>query len=189
MKNKKILFWQPKTDILRLVLKLKSGKYFLAITNYLIWIFLFYISYVLIRKETNIFWQLFIATVLSEIVERLMKNKIYWKRPLFTRKDKTPPGLVDCWYKTGSFPSGHTIKAVFFFLFLLQYQVFSPTVFLLITIPLLIFRVVIGFHYPIDMIGGAIIGVIIWLATQWIVFPDIFNNFIQPIFNFVFFIH
>ena len=183
---KKVLFWQPKVDILKLIVSSKFGKYSLAILNYLIWIFLFFISYLLIKKNINLFGQLFFATVASEIIERVLKNKVYWCRPLYLRHDETPPGLVSRWYKTGSFPSGHIIKTVFFLLFLLQYPVFSPFIFLAITIPLLAFRIIIGLHYPIDMIGGALIGIIIWLGTKGITLPNTFNNFIQIIFNLIF---
>lgn len=182
------MFWQPKIDYLKLILSKKSTTYLLAVTNYLIWIFLFYISYLLIKKNINVFWQIFFATAISEIVERVLKSKVYWRRPLFNKNDRTPPGLVDKWYQTGSFPSGHTIKAVYFFLFVLQYQIFPPETFLAICIPLLLFRIFIGFHYPIDMIGGAAIGGIMWLVSNWIIFPQYLNNFIKIIFNFVFFI-
>lgn len=188
MKFRSILFWQPKHDILRLFLSLYMGKYLVIILNYFIWLFLLYISYLLIKNDTNCFWQILFATILGEIVERIGKKKMLWRRPMYLRKDKTPPGLVDRWYKTGSFPSGHTIKAVYFFLFLLQYNVFSPLIFVLIVIPLLAFRILIGFHYVIDMLGGIFFGIVVWFLAKWIIFPEILNNFIRIIFNFVFLI-
>ena len=189
MENHKFLFWQPERDLLKTLLGLDKGKYILIFFNYIIWIFLFYISYLLVKNDINSFWQLLIAVVSTEIVERYVKKKIYWRRPLFNRKDKTPPGLVDKWYKTGSFPSGHTIKSVYYLLFIIQYQVFGPIAFISIITPLLLFRVLMGFHYPIDIVGGVVIGVISWFITKNIVFPDFANNFIQPIFNFFFLIH
>lgn len=185
---KKILFWQPEKDWLRWFEQSCVGRKCLIFLNYIIWFFFFYISYLLIKKDANIFWQILIATLIAEIFERFLKSKIYWRRPLFNRKDKTPSGLVDRWYKTGSFPSGHTIKALYFLLFIIQYPVFSVPLFLLIVIPLLLFRIIIGFHYPIDMIGGIIIGCLIWLLSMWIVFPLFLTEIIRIIFNFVFFI-
>lgn len=189
MKKHKLLFWQPHHDLLRALLSLNNGKYILIFINYIIWIFLFYISFLIINRDINTFWQLLIAVVITEIVERYVKKKVYWQRPLFSRKDKTPPGLIDKWYKTGSFPSGHTIKAVYYLFFVIQYQIFSPLNYIAITIPLLLFRVLMGFHYPIDIIGGSIIGLLGWLITKNIMFPDFANHFIQPIFNFIFLIH
>jgi len=97
-------------------------------------------------------------------------------------------GSQDRWYKTGSFPSGHTIKVIFFLLFLIQHPVFPVTSYLLLVIPLIFLRVLIGFHYPLDVLGGAIFGVIIWLLTKNIVFPEYLTNVIHAIFNFVFMI-
>lgn len=185
---KSIFFWQPKKDYLRQLEATILGKKILIVLNYIIWVFFFFISYLLIKANTNIFWQILSATIIAEVVERFIKSKVYWRRPLFERKDKTPVGLVDSWYKTGSFPSGHTIKAIYFLLFIIQYQVFSPVMFLTVVLPLLAFRIIIGFHYPIDMIGGIIIGCLIWLSSKWIILPLFLTQIIQNIFNFVFFI-
>ncbi len=188
MNQKNLLFWQPKTDYLHWFEKNLLGKKILIVLNYIIWIFFFFISYLLIKNNINSFWQILFATIVAEMVERFVKSKILWCRPMFERKDKTPYGLVDSWYKTGSFPSGHTIKAVFFFLFILQYHIFSPIIFIFLVIPLLTFRVIVGFHYPIDMIGGIIIGFLVWLLSSWITLPDTINHLTQTLFNFVFFI-
>jgi membrane-associated phospholipid phosphatase len=188
MNQKNLLFWQPKTDYLRWFQKNILGKKILIILNYIIWVFFFYLSYLLIRRNINIFWQILFATVIAEVIERFVKSKVYWRRPMFERKDKTPVGLVDSWYKTGSFPSGHMIKAVFFLLFILQYEVFSPLFFIIFIIPLLAFRIIIGFHYPIDMLGGIIIGFLVWLSSSWIVLPETINHLVQTVFNFIFFI-
>lgn len=183
-----VLFWQPTTDYLRWFQENVLGKKTLIIINYIIWLFFFYLSYLLIRNEPNVFWQILFATIIAEIIERFVKSKVSWCRPMFKRKDKTPVGLVDSWYKTGSFPSGHTIKATYFFLFILQYGIFSPVLFISFVIPLLIFRILVGFHYPIDMLGGIIIGILVWLSSYWIILPKTLTDLIQIIFNLVFYI-
>jgi membrane-associated phospholipid phosphatase len=189
MIQKSLLFWQPKTDYLNLLKTTKLSQSLTVFLNYLIWIFLFLISYLLIKNQTNLFWQLLIATIAAEIIEKIGKNKCLWKRPMTIRHDTVPPGLVQKWYQTGSFPSGHTIKATYFFLFLLQNYVFSPIIFLIITVPLLFFRVLVGFHYPIDMIGGVVIGFVIWFFVHNLIFPEFLINLTRLIFNFVFLIH
>jgi len=183
---KKILFWQPKKDLLDWFESTPFRQKVLIISNYIIWIFFFYISYLLVKKDTNVFWQILIATIVAEFIERFLKSKIYWRRPLFIRKNKTPVGLVDKWYQTGSFPSGHTLKTIYFLLFILQYQVFSPALFLAVTVPLLSFRILVGFHYPVDILGGAFTGAIVWLLSKSILFPESFNKIVRTIFNFVF---
>ena len=107
---------------------------------------------------------------------------------MFHQRKIAPKGLVNNWYYSGSFPSGHTMKATYFLLFVASTGVMSLPLFLLIVIPLLTFRVLAGFHYPIDIIGGIILGIILWFLTKSLVFPAYLNNIINIIFNFVFLI-
>lgn len=188
MKTSNILFWQPRFDLLRYLNKTSVGRASIIFFNYFIWLFLFYISFHLIRFETNIFWQLLVATIIGEIIEKFGKSHALWRRPLFQRNDSTPVGLVDSWYKTGSFPSGHTIKAVYFFLFISQYHQFGIIPYLSIVMPLLLLRILLGFHYPIDMIGGTFFGWFIWFISHQIYLPEYLTGFVRVIFNFVFFI-
>ncbi len=185
---KKTLFWQSKKDFLVVFDHNFWGEISLIFLNYTIWIFFFFISYRLISFDINFFGRLFIATLIAEIAERTLKRKRFWIRPMFHRRKVAPKGLVNNWYYSGSFPSGHTIKAVFFLLFVISTGVISLPIFLSVVIPLLTFRVLVGFHYPIDMLGGVLFGIILWLSTRNLFFPDSLNHFIQTIFNFVFFI-
>ncbi|MFA4826912.1 MAG: phosphatase PAP2 family protein [Candidatus Shapirobacteria bacterium] len=185
---KGIFFWQPRRDFLKLLLSFNFGSKLLLILNYLIWPFLFLVCFLIIKSSANYFWQILTAVVIGEIIERFCKNKFFWKRPLYLKKDQTPTGLVKRWYETGSFPSGHTTKATYFFLLILQTQVFNPVLYLVLTVPLLLFRVLAGFHYPIDVLGGIIIGTLLWLATHQLIFPLLLVEIIRTIFNFVFFI-
>lgn len=188
MKKSGILFWQPKKDYLKIFDHSIFGEIGLIICNYSIWIFFFIVSYFLIRYDINFFGRLFLATLAAELIERYLKKQKIWIRPMFKHRAVAPIGLVNSWYYSGSFPSGHTTKMVYFLLFVISTQVIPIPIFLGITIPLLTFRVLAGFHYPIDIIGGIFIGLILWFTTKGIIFPDYFNNFIQSIFNFIFFI-
>lgn len=188
IKKSGFLFWQPKKDYLKLFDHSVFGEIGLIICNYSIWVFFFIVSYFLIRYDINFFGRLFCITLVAEIIERYLKKQKIWIRPMFKHRSVAPMGLVNSWYYSGSFPSGHTMKMVYFLLFVVSTQVISVPLFLTITIPLLTFRVLAGFHYPIDIIGGAFIGFILWFFSKGIIFPDLLNNFIQPIFNFIFFI-
>lgn len=183
---KKILFWQSKKDFLIIFDHDFWGEISLIFLNYSIWVFFFFVSFKLICFDINFFGRLFIATIIAETIERILKKKCFWIRPMFHRRQKAPKGLVNNWYYSGSFPSGHTMKATFFFLFVISTQVLSLPIFLLVVVPLLTFRVLSGFHYPIDIIGGIVIGFLLWFLTKGLIFPTVFNNFIQTIFNFIF---
>jgi membrane-associated phospholipid phosphatase len=181
------LFWQPRKDLFKKISQTKYGNQFLIVINYIIWVFFFFISYLLIKQDTNVFWQLFSATIISEIIEKILKTKSFWKRPLHINHNVLPNGLLKSWYQKGSFPSGHAIKATFFFILLLHAGILiSPFYFLIVALPLVLIRIILGLHYPIDVLGGIIIGLIIGLLIKQIQFPDFMINFIQPIFNFIF---
>ena len=184
----RLLFWQSKSDYLSFFQKNTFTKYLLIILNYLIWLFLFFIAFLLIKNQINTFWQILAATLGSEIIERFVKSKVYWKRPMY-KHHSTPLGLVKSWYRSGSFPSGHTLKATFFFLFALQYSVISPSLYLLIVIPLLIFRILVGFHYPIDLLGGSLLGVLAWFLTHQLQVSDSLNSIVSFFFKHLFFLN
>ena len=185
---KKILFWQPKKDYFNLLSQSRLGHLTLVVSNYIIWVFLFYISYLLIKKDINIFGQLLLATVLGEIIEKYLKTKNIWLRPVHKNKNEIPKGLIKHWYTNGSFPSGHTIKAIYFLLFIIHYQVFNPYLYCVIVFSLISFRVFIGLHYFIDVLGGGIIGVVLYLLALPVQLPSNINNLIQKIFNFIFYV-
>lgn len=172
MKNL-ILFWQPQFDLIKIINKFKYHTALMVFLNYFIWLFFVYISFLLVFKDINIFWQLFVCTLLGEIIEKYGKAHTLWKRPFFSHHQHVPQGLVESWYETGSFPSGHTLKATYFFLFVLEYGIFSPYIFLSIVIPLLVFRILVGFHYPLDMLGGSLIGFLLWFFVK-IIFTYVF---------------
>jgi membrane-associated phospholipid phosphatase len=195
MKNHKFFqkysffFWQPQKDLFKKICQLKYGKQFLLIINYIIWIFLFFVSYLLIKQDKNIFWQLLLATTVSELIEKILKSKLLWKRPLHLNNNILPNGILKSWYQKGSFPSGHAIKAAFFFILLLHSGILiSPLCFLFIISPLILVRIILGLHYPIDILGGIIIGLLIGFLVEQLHFPLFMINSFTPIFNFVFLI-
>lgn len=185
----KFLFWQPQHDHFKDISSTKIGHLIIVSSNYAIWLYLFYVSYLLIRFDIDFFWRIFFATVLSEIIEKYLKIKNFWSRPFHHRQNRVPGGLMKNWYTNGSFPSGHAMKATFFLLFILGAGLsLSPASYLVVVSSLLAFRVITGFHYPIDVLGGAIFGVAIWFLTHTLVMPQFLNAIIQSIFNAVFFI-
>jgi membrane-associated phospholipid phosphatase len=182
-----IMFYQPQADLLSRLEQLPLGKPIILFLNYSIWIFLFFVSIILIRHDPTYFWVLFFCTLASELVERLFKQLHFWPRPLFKKRKSLPIGLVSSWYHTGSFPSGHTYKVTYFFLLVFFSGVMSPAIFLAISIPLILFRVAVGFHYPIDVLGGAILGTITWLLFHSLTLPTQILDITNLLFNTVFY--
>jgi len=180
---KSLLFWQPRQSLFKVLSRTDFGIKLLLILNYLIWLILFLVAFLLIKSDANIFWQLLLASLFAETIERFYKTFLFWSRPISKYKHNLPNGLVKSWYDTGSFPSGHTSKTFFFFLFLCQHQIFDIKIFLIVTVPLLLFRVIIGFHYPIDILGGLLVGFLSWSISHQITFPHVLVNFIKNIFD------
>lgn len=186
---KSFFFWQPKKDYLRWLLSFPSGHNLILFLNYSLWPFLFFICWIHIYNNANIFWQILTSIIITEVIERVAKHSFFWKRPLYVRRDQLPSGLVKKWYVGGAFPSGHMVRASYFFFLVLQYGIFSPILFLIYILPLMVFRILVGFHYPIDMLGGLFIGFLAWFFTSNIFFPTFFNFLIRSIFDIVFFVH
>jgi len=103
MSFKDFLFWQPKQSFFKLACRSKTGTFLLVLFNYLIWVFLVFLSFKLVKKDANIFWQLFLSTLMAEIVERFSKSFLFWSRPICKYKYSLPKGLVKSWYNTGSY--------------------------------------------------------------------------------------
>lgn len=182
---KSLLFWQPRQNYFARLTKTVFGTRFLLAINYSIWLFLAVISFLLIQKQPSLFGQLFIATFLAETIERLSKTFFFWSRPIGKQQQTLPAGLVKSWYNTGSFPSGHTSKVTFFFLFLLRYPVFPPFIYCLISLPLVLFRVIVGFHYPIDIIGGLLVGLVVYSLASFFTTPQFLTQFIELILSYL----
>ncbi len=183
----RFLFWQPSTDFFGWLSSRPFGSKVIVVSNYLIWLYLFYLSSLLIKVDLNIFWQLLVASILSEVIEKYLKTQKFWLRPLVSLHHRLPSGLLTKWYRVGSFPSGHAVKAVFFLLFILQYQLNYPLpVYLSVTGFLVLLRIPLGFHYPIDFIGGVFFGFICWLLASQVTAPSALNAIIGPIFYYVF---
>jgi undecaprenyl-diphosphatase len=98
------------------------------------------------------------AGLVGTLLYKWLKGKTLRPRPYQVRQDI---------YLTGtpldkfSFPSGHTLHAVVFTVVALSY--FPQLSFLLVPFTLMVAlsRVVLGLHYPSDVIAGALIGSLI----------------------------
>lgn len=99
--------------------------------------------------------------LISAIIERFIKLKV--KRP---RPFETLPGVAMNQPKNPSdpsHPSGDTMRVWFLALifplaFLLSWPIFAFTISLAITLSL--GRIILGVHYPLDVIGGAGLGIL-----------------------------
>lgn len=102
---------------------------------------------------------------IGALLYRLLKQKLVRERP-FVRHAAiacgTPP--LDRY----SFPSGHTLHAVSF---TLMFAAIMP-VSMLLSVPfaamVAVSRVVLGLHYPTDVLAGAVLGAALAITSQWL---------------------
>lgn len=99
-----------------------------------------------------------IAGLVGTLIYKWLKGKTLRPRPFEVRQDVRLTGKP---LDNFSFPSGHTLHAVVFGIVALSY---FPQL-SIIVIPFMILvglsRIVLGLHYPSDVIAGALIGALI----------------------------
>lgn len=149
---KKLLFWQP--------VGFSPQGFLVNLLSFIFeWIILasiiFLSGYLFFTNNLSqlvLFWKILL---ISEVVHQVGKF-FSWPRPFYKSGVGVPGRFVA--YSKGSFPSGHGLRAVIilYFLFLesgLLFWIFTPPLVLSV-----ISRVVFSLHYPIDIIGGAMLG-------------------------------
>ncbi|MDH5327190.1 MAG: phosphatase PAP2 family protein [Gammaproteobacteria bacterium] len=93
---------------------------------------------------------------------KVLKNKLVRQRPYLKwnniRRGTAPLDLY-------SFPSGHTLHAVAFTMVALAYYPLLAPLLVSMTLLIALSRVVLGLHYPSDVLVGAIIGAAVALLS------------------------
>jgi undecaprenyl-diphosphatase len=110
--------------------------------------------------------QMLITGAVGLAVYKLLKRKLVRERPfigLIGIECMMPP--LDRY----SFPSGHTLYAVLFTALALPHVPALGLVLVPLAILIAFSRVVLGLHYPTDVLVGAALGAALaWLSNQWL---------------------
>ncbi|MBN2280430.1 MAG: phosphatase PAP2 family protein [Candidatus Marinimicrobia bacterium] len=112
-----------------------------------------------IRKKPEIAWSFLLATLFYMIILNMLKDYFDFKRPPALLAPETF-FLAGKAYMKRSFPSGHT-TTIFAFCGVISFYYKSLKIRLLtLTLALMVglSRVLIGVHWPADILGGAILG-------------------------------
>ena len=96
-----------------------------------------------------------VVSVLAVIVQKQLKNRYGRLRPC--ERPQGPPQRAPI-PDHGSFPSGHTLHAVMAAIVTASLLPAVATFFVLIALLIALSRVVLGMHYPSDVIAGAALG-------------------------------
>lgn len=121
---------------------------------WLLWKFIFQKSE---RKKTVqlFFWAVFSVILSRLIITELIRFFYYRPRPFISEQIYQ---LLEH-FPTGSFPSGHAafffaLSAVIYF-----YNKKAGLVFFMASFFIVLSRIFVGLHYPLDILGGIIIGI------------------------------
>jgi undecaprenyl-diphosphatase len=112
------------------------------------------------RKEVLL--GIFLTIALSDFVLALLKGAYYRPRPYLVLLNANLPAGLD---SGSSFPSGHATRAfaAMAFLAIRRGRRYAP--FLLVALGVAISRVVIGVHFPTDVVAGALLGATIAIVS------------------------
>lgn len=127
--------------------------------SFVFWMFT--VTFLLIFNQWLFAAKFTAGTIISMIVEYATKLLYKEKRPDF--KDVKPTSLFEKFQEGGSFPSGHSANiSLFTTLLYLQYG-FVPLTMLFVVMTLLtgLSRMYLKRHYPKDVLGGYILGVVV----------------------------
>lgn len=123
---------------------------------------LVYFSKYPVREKWEIFWVTSIASIVSRFGVAEVIRLFYHRPRPFAALPNVHQLLTD---SAWSFPSGHS---TFFFAMATALYLYNKkwgTWFFVTTILITTARVIAGVHYPSDIIGGAVIGVLVGYAT------------------------
>lgn len=99
--------------------------------------------------------QMALTSLLGVVLYKVLKHRLVRERPFITHEDI----LCACApLDRYSFPSGHTLQAVLFTTLALAWFPALAPVLLPFTVLVALSRMILGLHYPSDVICGALIG-------------------------------
>jgi undecaprenyl-diphosphatase len=107
-----------------------------------------------------------LAGVISLAMYKGLKHLCCRPRPYMSCPDIRVCGRV---LDQFSFPSGHTFHAVGFSLCLVYYFPVGAALLVPIVLLIALSRVVLGLHYPSDVVAGACCGVVVGLLSVWLI--------------------
>lgn len=108
------------------------------------------------------------AGLCGTVLYKWLKVKTLRPRPYQVRQEINMAALP---LDKFSFPSGHTLHAVLFSVIALNYYPQLSMLLLPFTLMVALSRVVLGLHYPSDVVAGALIGSLVAALSLWLIQP------------------
>jgi undecaprenyl-diphosphatase len=112
-----------------------------------------------------LFLQVALADFVGQLISYGLKQWIGRERPPEVYASPRPLVHVP---RDGSFPSGHATSSFACATILSFYAPRAAPAFFLLAAAIAWSRVYVGVHYPLDVLGGAVLGVLIAIALRWL---------------------
>jgi undecaprenyl-diphosphatase len=147
-----MIFWQPGWQFESLLM--------LFFSHWFLWVLVFFLSFFwLVKKRLKQLWSFWGLIIFSEFFHSFLKIFSPWQRPFYS-DETVPPQWIGS-YSEGSFPSGHALRSIIILYFIWKenkklFWLFLPAVFLVS-----VGRVFFGLHYPVDILGGYLVGILV----------------------------
>ena len=120
----------------------------------------------MIWKRYGVFFLTFGAVAIADILANRLKPVFDTERP--SSRYAEPRPLVHA-PTDGSFPSGHAATSFAAATVLTYAWPRWWPAFLLLALGIGFSRVYVGVHYPLDVVGGAVLGILVATALRWLV--------------------
>ena len=131
----------------------------------LVWI-LIALALAFLRRRPTLALLVLAADGVADLLARALKSVVDVERPAFRYAE--PKALVHVPHDH-SFPSGHAATS---FACATTLTFFAPRLapaFFLLAAAIAWSRVYVGVHYPLDVLGGALLGIAVAIALRWLV--------------------
>ncbi len=118
----------------------------------------------------------FVSTTGAYAVSYILKIIFYAPRPFVTHLD-VQPLVSETWYS--SFPSGHATLFFALATSIYLYDKRAGVTFFVVAVIIALSRMIVGVHYPVDILAGAVIGIVVaWILHRYILkfMSTIFSN-------------
>jgi undecaprenyl-diphosphatase len=116
-------------------------------------------------RRPFLFFEVALADLIAQLVSYGLKQGIGRERPNVAYAEPKP--LVHAPHD-GSFPSGHATVSFACATVLSLYAPRAAPSFFILAAAIAWSRVYVGVHYPLDVLGGAVLGVGIAIALRWL---------------------
>ncbi len=154
------------------------GQTFLFFAKYGIVFFFLAFAYLISKKRIKAFYCSFLAMGIAGFVDIVIS--LFWNRPrpFISHAGMVDPIIEGLRVDNGSFPSSHTyiVFAVAVSVFLYGHKRLGVVLFIL-AILVALGRIVVGLHYPSDVLAGTLLGIASGIIASSIIYKlDMLNK-------------